>query len=47
MKYEIRISEVIGQIIIRTDDDGKEWSIPEDPANTDYQQYLLWLEEQA
>lgn len=21
------------------------WSIPFDPANTDYQQYLLWLEE--
>lgn len=21
------------------------WAIPFDPANTDYQQYLLWLEE--
>lgn len=27
--------------------DGVVLSIPEDPANFDYQQYLLWLEEQA
>ena len=29
----------------RTDDDGKVWSIPEDPANSDYQAYLKYLEE--
>jgi hypothetical protein len=40
MKYEIRVSKLIGLSIIRTDDDGKEWSIPEDPANADYRQYL-------
>jgi hypothetical protein len=26
--------------IQRTDDDGKIWSIPADPANSDYQAYL-------
>jgi hypothetical protein len=29
-----------GQGIIRTDEDGKIWSIPNDPANADYQAYL-------
>lgn len=31
-------------IIQRTDPDGKIWSIPTDPANSDYQAYLRWLE---
>jgi hypothetical protein len=26
--------------IERTDEDGKVWSIPTDPANSDYQEYL-------
>ena len=26
--------------IKRTDEDGKEWFIPNDPANSDYQAYL-------
>ena len=30
--------------IIRTDNDGKVWGIPCDPANSDYQRYLRWLE---
>ena len=29
----------------KTSDDGKLWSIPFDPANTDYQEYLKWLAE--
>jgi hypothetical protein len=29
----------------RTDDNGQVWSIPFDPANTDYQEYLKWLAE--
>ena len=29
----------------RTDDNGQEWSIPFDPANTDYQKYLEWVAE--
>ena len=26
--------------VFRTDEDGKTWSIPKDPANSDYQAYL-------
>ena len=26
--------------VFRTDEDGKTWSIPKDPANSDYQVYL-------
>ena len=25
--------------------DGRQWSVPLDPANTDYQEYLAWLAE--
>ena len=31
-------------VIIKIED-GWQHSIPKDPANTDYQQYLKWLEE--
>ena len=27
-----------------TDEEGKVWTIPNDPANSDYQRYLRWLE---
>jgi hypothetical protein len=30
--------------IKRIDLDGSEWFIPADPANSDYQRYLRWLE---
>jgi hypothetical protein len=30
--------------IKRTDADGTVWIIPTDPANSDYQRYLAWLE---
>ena len=40
MKYIIKTSESFGDYIIRIDDDGTEWSIPEDKANSDYQKYL-------
>jgi len=35
---------MITNVIQRTDLDGKIWSIPIDPANSDYQRYLKWLE---
>jgi hypothetical protein len=28
----------------RTDPNGKIWAIPTDPANSDYERYLRWLE---
>jgi hypothetical protein len=30
--------------IIKTFEDGTELGIPNDPANSDYQRYLRWLE---
>jgi hypothetical protein len=30
--------------IVKTDKDGRVWFIPDDPANSDYQAYLLSLE---
>ncbi len=50
MEYVIITEESFGieySRIERHDEDGTIWGIPEDPANSDYQQYLLWLEEQA
>ena len=39
--YEIITDEETNRITIkRTDPDGKEWFIPTDPANADYQRYL-------
>lgn len=34
-----------GQYVERTDDNGVSWAIPFDEANTDYQEYLKWLDE--
>jgi hypothetical protein len=42
--YEVITTEFGKQIIERTDEDGSIWWIPEDPANSDYQAYLLSLE---
>ena len=42
-KYEVTENE-IGQTISRTDENGQIWFIPTDPANSDYQRYLRWLE---
>ena len=46
MRYEEAISEKTGQIfsILRHNDDGSISSIPTNPANSDYQRYLRWLE---
>jgi hypothetical protein len=44
MEYEVIENEGTS-IIKRTDDDGTVWLIPTDPANSDYQRYLRWLED--
>jgi hypothetical protein len=36
---------VTTQIVIRTDGENIYTSIPFDPANTDYQEYLKWIAE--
>ena len=35
----------IANCVLLKHEDGSSSSIPFDPANTDYQQYLKWLEE--
>lgn len=43
--YEVVSLEMGGEVITRTDPDGKVWFIPQDPNNADYQRYLEQLEE--
>jgi hypothetical protein len=38
--YKIIDSELHGQMLSKIDEDGVEWFIPIDPANSDYQAYL-------
>lgn len=42
--YQVIEDKLGSQCIKRIDDDGTEWFIPLDPANSDYQLYLRWLE---
>jgi hypothetical protein len=45
MKYKIiEATETTTSYIQRTDPDGKVWSIPTNPTNSDYQAYLASLE---
>ena len=44
-EYEWFPKNLNGNYLQRIDEDGTSWSIPFDPANIDYQQYLRWLEE--
>jgi len=47
MKYKLGKDLISGQTrsVNKIDDDGQVYGIPFDPANTDYQAYLKWLEE--
>jgi len=42
MMYKLKNTILSGQLVIRTTDGA---FIPFDPANTDYQAYLLWVSE--
>ena len=45
MKYTLRTNnEVLSDAVIRENPDGSISTIPLDPANSDYQRYLRWLE---
>jgi hypothetical protein len=41
---EVQLEAPAQPVIKRTDVDGKVYWIPKDPANSDYQRYLRWLE---
>ena len=43
-KYTTYESESNVLFIMREDEDGRIYTIPTDPANSDYQAYLRWLE---
>lgn len=42
--YELRKNRFDVDYIWANDDNGVEYVIPCDPANSDYQRYLRWLE---
>jgi hypothetical protein len=44
MRNYVEIETPMGNTIIQYEEDGVLYSIPKDPANTDYQRYLRWLE---
>jgi hypothetical protein len=43
--YEKNTDDRGNTTIIRTDENGLIWFIPTDPSNSDYQEYLAWLED--
>jgi hypothetical protein len=43
--YEVYTTLNGSQYIKKTDSNGIEWFIPSDPANSDYQEYLKYLED--
>lgn len=45
-KVKVTIGDNVVESIKMIDEDGVTWSVPMDPANSDYQQYLEWLAEQ-
>ena len=49
MNYKLIKSSIEGDDtitgVLLTQDDGQVWSIPFNPANKDYQEYLAWVAE--
>ena len=46
-QYEMIETPFGGEVLKRTDENGQEWFIPNDLANSDYQAYLKSLDETA
>jgi len=44
IEQTIDITGATVDYVIKTDNDGKVWVVPNDPANSDYQAYLASLE---
>ena len=42
--YEVTIDDITQKKIIKYEENGFLYSFTEDPANSDYQRYLHWLE---
>jgi len=42
--YKLAIDSSNDEFIIKTDETGKQFGIPKVSDNTDYQEYLRWLE---
>jgi len=47
MTYKLARKNHVGlqKVVTRTNPDGNKTYIPFDPANTDYQEYLKWVDE--
>ena len=44
MRNYTEVTNMFGKTIIQYEENGFLVSIPQDPANSDYQRYLRWLE---
>ena len=44
MKNYTELETPLGNIVITYEENGVLYTIPKDPANSDYQRYLRWLE---
>jgi hypothetical protein len=44
MKRQYNTDNLMGQEVIWYEEDGVRYSFTADPANSDYQRYLRWLE---
>jgi hypothetical protein len=43
MRNYVEVTSPMGNSVIQYEENGFLYSIPKDPANSDYQRYLRWL----